>query len=68
MSLKAFHILFIAASIALSFGFGIWSIQAYASRGDGVILATGILSLLAGLILIRYAIRFVRKLRHVRYL
>jgi hypothetical protein len=29
MSLKAFHLIFITASSALAFGFGVWSLKNY---------------------------------------
>lgn len=68
MSLKAFHIFFIAVSIVLSFGFGIWLIAADAVDGSATVFATAAASFVAGIGLILYAIRFLRKLRHVSYL
>lgn len=58
MSLKAVHILFISLSILLAFGFGVWSIYFHN-------YIAGIISILIGIGLIFYGIRFLRKLRHV---
>jgi len=65
MSLKAFHIVFIALSVVLAFGFGIWLINAFAATGDSLQVAGGIISLVAGAGLIVYGLRFLRKLKHV---
>ena len=65
MSLKAFHIFFIAVSVLLAFGFGGWSLVRYADAAPVLYLVMGVLSLIAGVLLILYGIRFLRKLRHV---
>jgi hypothetical protein len=68
MSLKAFHIFFIALSILTAFGFASWLVYDY-SEGDNVgQLVAAVLSILAGAGLIVYGIRFLRKLKHVSYL
>lgn len=56
MSLKAFHIVFILAAVALSFGFGLWSArmeQAVAVRAASYAISAGLLA---------YLVWFVRKL------
>lgn len=58
MSLKAIHIFFIALSILLALGFGVWSIYHHQ-------MLMGVLSFLIGIALVFYGIRFLRKLRHV---
>jgi hypothetical protein len=63
MSLKAFHLLFVAASVILAFGFGAWGIDAYGSRGAGGSLVLGILSILFGSALVVYGIRVRTKLK-----
>ena len=68
MSLKAFHIVFIVLSIALAFGFSVWLLQSYARANDGWLLVGGIASILAGIALIMYCIRILRKLKNVSYL
>ena len=69
MSLKAFHIIFIVASILLSFLFSAWCLASY-FRGDGPVLhlVFGIGSLLAGIVLIIYSKYFLHKLKDISYL
>ena len=68
MSLKAFHIVFIALSILLALGFGVWEILAYAESGQIGQLMIGIASLVAAAGLAVYGVRFMKKLKHVGYL
>lgn len=65
MSLKAFHIAFIAASVLLALGYGVWEIQAYRAEGSVVNLSLGLLAVLAAVGLILYGRRFLRKLKNV---
>jgi hypothetical protein len=69
MSLKAFHVVFITASSALAFGFGVWELRSYWSA-IGVLqdLLFGLGSLLAGVGLIIYERFFLKKLKNVGYL
>ena len=68
MSLKAFHIVFITASILLSFGFGAWLINRYTEVGGWIHLAGGILAGVAGLCLLVYGKYFLRKFKHLGYI
>ena len=69
MSLKAFHLIFITASCALAFGFGIWEIKTFFSaEGKLLDLLFGIGSLAAGVGLIFYERYFLKKLKNVSYL
>jgi hypothetical protein len=68
MSLKAFHIFFIALSVLLTFGFAAWLLQSYATSGDAGTLIAAIASILLGAALTVYARRFLRKLKHVSYI
>ena len=69
MSLKAFHIVFIIASILLAFLFSAWCMASYFGAGGPVLhLAFGIGSLLSGLGLIIYGRYFLRKLKDISYL
>lgn len=68
MSLKAFHIFFICASIALAIGYGVWEINGYLSGGRSSHLVYGVLSCLSAAGLVVYGIRFLKKLKHVRML
>jgi hypothetical protein len=69
MSLKAFHLVFITASSALAFGFGVWELRTYWSpNGKLGDLLFGVGSLMAGAGLIVYERYFLKKLKHVDYL
>lgn len=68
MSLKAFHIFFIAISIVLAIGFGIWQANVYLnSRGIGQLIAAAA-SFLVAAGLVVYCVRFLKKLKHIGYL
>ena len=68
MSLKAFHIFFIALSILLAIGFGIWELQAYADSHSTGQLIAGMASFIVAVGLIIYGVRFLKKLKHIGYL
>ena len=68
MSLKAFHIVFITASILLAFGFAAWSLVAYRDQGGLSYLAYGIGSTLCGAGLIAYEVYVLKKLKNISYL
>lgn len=68
MSLKAFHILFIVASILLAFGVAAWAFMHSAEEGRGALLSYGVGSTIAGLALVCYFIYVLRKLRNISYL
>jgi len=68
MSLKAFHVFFIAVSILLAFGFGCWEGYHYFHEGAGTDLALSVLSLAGGVALIFYFRAVLKKLRNVSYL
>ena len=68
MSLKAFHIVFIAASTLLAFGFSAWWLVQFFNDGKLLELLFGILSALAGAALIFYGRYFLKKLKDIGYL
>jgi len=68
MSLKAFHIVFIIASILLAFGFAAWALVNHAKTGEQSLLWYGIGSAAAGVVLVGYFAYVLRKLRNVSYL
>lgn len=68
MSLKAFHIFFIVVSALCAVGFSVWAVIGYTSSHDSGMLIVAAGSLLAGIGLIFYGIRFLRKLKHVSFL
>jgi hypothetical protein len=68
MSLKAFHIFFIVLSAALSLGFALWAFKGYADGGNARLALAGAGAILAGIALVVYGIKFLRKLKHVSFL
>jgi hypothetical protein len=65
MSLKAFHLLFIALSVILTAFFAAWAARQYsAARGTTYAIA-GVASLAAGVGLVIYGANFQRKTRHL---
>jgi len=68
MSLKAFHIVFIVASILLALGFGVWEVKAWLDTRRTLDLVFGVGSLVAGIGLLFYARYFLKKLKKVPYL
>ena len=68
MSLKAFHLVFIAMSILLAFFCGAWLLHEYAASRHAPLLVAAILLLAAGGGLIWYGKSVLRKLKHISYL
>jgi len=68
MSLKAFHLVFIIASILLAFGFGIWAAVAFFKGGGVTDLIVALASFGAGVGLIFYERYFLKKTKNVSYL
>jgi hypothetical protein len=64
MSLKAFHVVFIAASVVLAFFFAAWCLGPAAPPGPSW-HAAGIASALTGLGLVAYEAWFLRKARRL---
>ena len=63
MSLKAFHVFFIAVSMLLAAGFGFWAIRYYRSTGDISALVWGIGSILGFVAMGVYGRWFLTKLK-----
>jgi hypothetical protein len=68
MSLKAFHVFFVAVSTLCALGFGAWAVGDYLRTGKGGTLGLGIASFVAAAGLIWYGFWFLRKLKNVSYL
>lgn len=68
MSLKAFHLVFIIASIALAFGFGVWLAMNFFSEGGVMNLISALLSFGAGTGLIFYERYFLKKTKNQSFL
>jgi hypothetical protein len=64
MSLKAFHVVFITASVLLAFFFAAWCLGLGGEDGTAW-RATGIASALTGLGLVVYEAWFLRKMRRL---
>ena len=68
MSLKAFHILFVAVSMFLAGGFTFWAISQYRANGDRGLLMGGVISALLFVAMGVYGRWFLRKLKNESYL
>ncbi|MBN8248093.1 MAG: hypothetical protein J0L84_11680 [Verrucomicrobia bacterium] len=68
MSLKAFHVVFVAVSILLTLVVSSWSFGNYRDGGSARDLAFGIASLLAGAGLAVYGRVFLKKFKNISYL
>ncbi|HTO94475.1 MAG TPA: hypothetical protein VMM80_08865 [Bacteroidota bacterium] len=65
MSLKTFHLLFVACAVLLAFGVAAWSVDAYASGGGTAMLAAAAGACLAGAALVVYGIKVRSKLKGI---
>lgn len=63
MSLKFFHILFIALSVLMCLVVGLWALDAYRSDGDASWVALAAAALVGGGGLVVYGTRFLQKAR-----
>jgi len=68
MSLKAFHLVFIIASIVLVIGFGIWAAVAFFKGGGVTNLIVALVSFGAGVGLVFYERYFLKKTKNISYL
>ena len=60
MGLRSFHLLFILLVVLGADIFGVWAVVRYARGGDAYLLALGVVTIVGGLGLVLYAIRFMR--------
>jgi hypothetical protein len=65
MSLRAFHLFFIALSAALAVFFAAWAASAYRAEGGMVYALAAVASLAGSALLVRYGTAFQRKTRHL---
>jgi membrane protein implicated in regulation of membrane protease activity len=63
MSLRAFHLLFIALSVILTVFFAVWSAGQYQTAHSAGFALTGVVSLACGVALTVYGTAFQRKTR-----
>jgi hypothetical protein len=66
MSLRLFHLVFIALSVVLAAFFAAWAAAQYRLEHDGVYAVSGILALGVGGALAAYGAAFQRKTRNLR--
>ncbi|MCH7666237.1 MAG: hypothetical protein IH936_09965 [Acidobacteria bacterium] len=62
MSLKAFHIFFIAVSVLMCLGVGAWGTNEYLAGGNGTGLGLAVMCLVLGAGLIVYGFKVYKKL------
>ena len=64
MSLRTFHIVFITVSALVAFFFGVWMLfRGLVDSGSVLMMLGGLAAFGAGVGLILYGIRFIRKLK-----
>lgn len=68
MSLKAFHLVFILASIALSVWFGVWCLNEYSFTESQGTLVMGLLSFASTVGMSFYLAWFLRKSKNIGYI
>jgi len=65
LSLRSFHLFFIAATVVLAAWVGVWGIQSWQANRSGSDLAVGLLFFALGVVLLIYGLRVRRKLRAI---
>ena len=65
LSLRSFHLFFIAASVVLAAWVGVWGIQSWQANRSGSDLAVGLLFFALGVVLLVYGLRVRKKLRAI---
>ena len=65
LSLRSFHLFFIAASVLLAAWVGVWGIQSWQANRSGSDLTVGLLFFALGIVLLVYGLRVRRKLREI---
>lgn len=68
MSLKAFHVVFVAASVLLMTFLSAWNFRNYRESGAGADLVWSAAAGLAIVVLLVYGRFFLRKLKNISYL
>ena len=63
LSLRSFHLFFIAVSVLLAAWVGVWGVQSYLATRSVGDLALGVVFFLLGFVLLLYGRRVRRKLR-----
>ena len=69
MSLKAFHVIFITASVIMAVGCAVWGFKSYFSPDGRVLdLIFGVFSVIGAIALVVYERFFLKKLKGVSYI
>lgn len=68
MSLKMFHVVFVACSLILSTGLAVWAFGNYRATGSPMDLAYAVGSIVASVALLIYGRVFLKKLKNISYL
>jgi hypothetical protein len=68
MSLKALHLVFVTASVALTAWLAVWFLQAWGESKDRTDLALGIGSAVCAVALVVYGRLVFKKLKNISYL
>jgi hypothetical protein len=63
MSLKAFHVFFIAASVLLCLVFGAWCLESDYAKGRTAYIVAGGVSFALAIALVIYEVMFLRKFK-----
>ena len=68
MSLKAFHLVFVTASVLLMLGLTAWCFGNYRRSDSSMDLVWAALALVSAAVLLVYGRYFLKKLKHISYL
>ncbi len=68
MSLKALHLVFVTASVALTVWLSIWFLQTWSDSRERTDLVLGIGSALSAMVLLVYGRLVYKKLKNISYL
>ena len=68
MSLKAFHLIFIIASIIFTLLFGSWAVLNFEASIDTAEFILGLFSIFSSIGMILYLIKFLKKYKNISYL
>ena len=65
LSLRSFHLFFIAVSVLLAAWVGLWGVESWQATRSGGDLTLGLLFVALGVVLLVYGLRARRKLREL---
>ncbi len=65
LSLRSFHLFFVAASVVLAAWVGVWGIQSWQANHSASDLGVGLLFFALGAVMVVYGLRVRKKLRAI---